>query len=299
MIIQIISVKNGVGLTRDMNILHDILRPYASHIILSDVFKSQPVKADINIFCEVVNRKFFRQGTFNYLIPNPEWFESSWIGILPQFHKILCKTKDAVRIFGQWHKNCHYTSFTSEDRHVESDKYKSFVHLPGKSSSKGTGEVIKAWQSDDSLLPLSIIQHEHNRNPRHHNIRYIFGKMNDETFRKLQNESAFHVCTSSYEGFGHYIFEALSCGSIVITTDHAPMNELIDNDIGVLCKTKSFNSQRQAKMGHVEPLEIIRAAKECMEMDNQELHSRFIKSRALWVSNDNFFKREIINALGL
>jgi hypothetical protein len=41
----------------------------------------------------------------------------------------------------------------------------------------------------------------------------------------MMNRHRFHIMPSKYEGFGHYIHEAIGCGGIVLTTDARPMNE--------------------------------------------------------------------------
>lgn len=56
-----------------------------------------------------------------------------------------------------------------------------------------------------------------------------------QDFSKLTAESAFFMCPSWSEGYGHYINQARASGGVVITTDAHPMNELIvSNEMGVL-----------------------------------------------------------------
>jgi hypothetical protein len=43
-----------------------------------------------------------------------------------------------------------------------------------------------------------------------------------------------HLCLSQVEGFGHYINESRAMGALIITVDAPPMNELVDEDCGIL-----------------------------------------------------------------
>ena len=66
------------------------------------------------------------------------------------------------------------------------------------------------------------------------NIVHLTGHLDDAELRRLQNSHAFHVCPSEAEGFGHVLMEGLSAGAVLLTTDGAPMNELVTPGRGVL-----------------------------------------------------------------
>jgi glycosyltransferase involved in cell wall biosynthesis len=51
-------------------------------------------------------------------------------------------------------------------------------------------------------------------------------------YHKLQVSIGIHLCPSMIEGFGHYINEARALGRLAVTTDLAPMNELVDDQSG-------------------------------------------------------------------
>ena len=67
-----------------------------------------------------------------------------------------------------------------------------------------------------------------------------------KSVEKIIEKAGCFLCPSSIEGYGHYINEAKSCKSIVVTTDFAPMNEFIDSYIlsqGILIKHQLIDSQ--------------------------------------------------------
>jgi hypothetical protein len=61
--------------------------------------------------------------------------------------------------------------------------------------------------------------------------------------RQLQAGSGVHICISEREGFGHYINEARAAGALVVSTDHTPMSELVqDGASGLLVKPSRTGS---------------------------------------------------------
>jgi hypothetical protein len=71
------------------------------------------------------------------------------------------------------------------------------------------------------------------------NINLVREGFDNLQFGRIIAESAFFLCPSSMEGYGHYINHARSSGGVIITTDAHPMNELIPApDGGIFVKTK-------------------------------------------------------------
>jgi hypothetical protein len=64
----------------------------------------------------------------------------------------------------------------------------------------------------------------------------------DDT-RQIQAASGVQICTSERESFGHCLNEARAAGALVISTDHPPMNELVQDGVsGVLVKPTKTES---------------------------------------------------------
>lgn len=71
-----------------------------------------------------------------------------------------------------------------------------------------------------------------------HNVEIHVGSIGALDFGKILADSAFFLCPSSIEGYGHYINQARAAGGVIISTDAHPMNELItDPATGVLVNT--------------------------------------------------------------
>ena len=58
-------------------------------------------------------------------------------------------------------------------------------------------------------------------------------QMSDSALSSLMSSCKIHVCPSYAEGYGHYINEARSCNSFIVTVDGAPMNEFIKSGDGI------------------------------------------------------------------
>src|SRR3989344_1923248 len=74
----------------------------------------------------------------------------------------------------------------------------------------------------------------------------------DEELLRLQQSSGVHLCPSREEGFGHYINEARALGALVMTTNWAPMNDLVQDHFGVLipCQLTSTSLYQSSLPGN-------------------------------------------------
>lgn len=125
-----------------------------------------------------------------------------------------------------------------------------FTHTAGSSVHKGTPQVLQCWLARPDFPPLDIYMHEGlyeafyrdafgDRIARARNIELHHGQLDDVTFGRIVAESAFFLCPSTSEGYGHYINQARASGGLVVTTNAHPMNELISSrGMGVLLNTK-------------------------------------------------------------
>ncbi len=290
--INIISHLNGVGLSRDVKIISDLL---TSHNIPNRFTEwlGTPSKADVNIFLELVNPKHFAYADKNYLIPNPEWFDRAWIPYLEGIDLVICKTYDAQRIFQGLGCNTVYTGFTSPDRFLDIPNKKGFVHLPGKSLAKSTSVVMSAFSRNK--IPLLLYSQKDVYNQSIH-VTVIRGRVDDEKYKIVQNANLVHVCPSTYEGFGHYINEAKSTGAVVITTDGAPMNELITPEFGFLCPCKE-RPRGLVVEKVVDAMSLVGLIKQVADLPTEYLREMGKKAREDYLERDKKFKQSFIEIL--
>lgn len=275
--INVISHDNGVGLSVDVKIVTDLLESighfvnYVDREALETVWKD----ADSNIFLEVICPSLFIYAKKNYLIPNPEWFFEENIGYLQHIDKVLCKTQDAVEIFSCLDCDTEYIGFTSIDKSNDGIKReRGFLHIAGMSSMKNTLNIQKAFIGRREKL--YIVKNKENKNLKlieqnYPNIIKIEERLSYNNLKRLMNKCLFHVCTSEYEGFGHYINESKSCGAVIISTNAAPMNELIPNHVGILCEPSCISEHGLAMLNMVNPSEISKAVDKCLELSDTQI----------------------------
>src|SRR5690242_12948252 len=99
-------------------------------------------QADVNIFLEVIAYNLIPKAKRNWLIPNPEWFAPSRHQEgMPAIEQILCKTKEAERIFSDMFgpSRVLYLGFESADFYDPSlRRIRKFLHVAGQSWYKNS-----------------------------------------------------------------------------------------------------------------------------------------------------------------
>ena len=291
--INIYTSLNGVGLEKDYMILKGIFESAGHTVGMADYFqrRMRPDRADVAIHLEIPRFDLMSMAAVNYMMPNPEWFMSDWMRQVKRFDGILCKTHDCVNVFIGTGKAI-YTGFTSMDFYRPMKKSKHLIHVQGKSDFKGTGEILQAYQRNElpRLFLLSKKPHQTTNNVVN------AGFLSDDDFIKLINCCMIHVCPSLYEGYGHYIWEAMSCGNVVITTDAAPMNEFVTDDRLLVATNKPWKHHQ----GLMHPplvdslTDVIRSVS---AMDEAELIAIGEYNRATYLANDAAFKERILNVI--
>ena len=104
-----------------------------------------------------------------------------------------------------------------------------------------------------------------------HNVDYQRGYMSDEELRQLQNAHRFHVCPSEAEGWGHYIAEAMSVRAVTITTDAAPMNELVRPERGLLVAGREGEQHNLARLICFDEAALEQAIGRCLGLRTRSL----------------------------
>jgi hypothetical protein len=315
--VRVITRDNSVGLTRDLQLVAQVLRGAGRTVDcvgyggskLGNRWRELRMRLDarlagpvpVQVFLERVYPACFAAGRCNLLVPNPEWFPSEWTRWLPRFDRVLCKTRHAVAIFDALGCATRYIGFTSEDRlDAAVPRERAFFHLAGRSQAKGTQVLLDAWRRHPEWPRLTVVQSAKTARPGASapNIVHLTGYVDDAELRRLQNAHAFHVCPSEAEGFGHVLMEGLSTGAVLLTTDGAPMHELVTPERGLLIQPARTGTLNLSPQYFVDVAGIEDAIARALALDVPQRTALGVAARRYFEEADAAFRAALPRALG-
>ena len=264
--INLVSRDNGVGLSRDMDLLESIFTPAGHSVIRVNWQERAMRRADVAIFLELFSPALMPYAAKHIGIFNLEWFVPKWKPYMSRFRQLWAKSLEAYETMRRWGlRNVHHTGFLSRDMlDATVTREMRCVHLAGHSPLKNTGAVIDAWRHDPTLPPLTIISANHYEVPA--GVRMLTGYLTDAELTRELNAARIHLCPSAAEGWGHYITEALTIGATVIATDGSPMNEQVRPEHGILLPPSAIGRRHYAAHHHIDPSAIINAVRHAVSL---------------------------------
>lgn len=320
--VNLIGWDNGVGLSRDLRLIEHTLReaglevhrqpargrgklrkwlgPWLQRARLAGRRVLGRKRYDLNIMLEHVKPEFLGAADRTAFIPNPEWCLPGDVRRLRHIDSVMTKTRHAEGIFQGHGCGVAPIGFTSGDRHLPGvERRRTFLHLAGRSSAKRTRMVMETWARHPEWPVLTVVQHPRMADfrPQAANIVHRVDYLDDAELRELQNANLFHVCPSETEGFGHYIMEALSVGAIVLTTDAEPMNELVNEERGVLMPYARTERQGLATRYLVETQALEAAVETVLALDADACRAKQIAARDFFLRNDSLFRERLVEAV--
>lgn len=280
---NILIVSNTVemkGLYKDALVLAQLLDTLHHNVMLVDFRDDLRIDADLVIFLEVVVPEFLECAPRRWWIPNPEWSKPQYLQHLDCFDRVLCKTRDAERIFSNLTEKALFTGFTCEDHYDPTvTRERVFFHACRGTIAKQTEVVKAAFQ--DLPYPLAIADN-----------------LPEDEFRQMQNRCLFLIAPSSYEGYGMLLNEGLSCGQIVITTNIPPMSEMAG--VAKLINPVTVGKQELAEIAYVAPEGVRRAARWAWELDERAIQTLSAQARQSYLDEAQAFRTrfsELVNEL--
>ena len=299
----IVSRMNRFGLEQDVRILRDALAAIGIDAATArprergwlDILKRRTA-ADRIIHVERVHWRWLGAAREHFVIPNQERIPPRILRILRRVDHVLVKTHDAESIFSGLGLPTTLLGFTSQDCQlpgVEKD-WSRCLHIVGRSTMKGTEEVVAAWARHPDWPELVIVE-DPSRPQRSvpDNVTLLNRYMDEDELRALQNGCGIHLCPSRSEGWGHYIHEAMSCGAVVITTDAPPMNEFIDETTGILVPPSRSESRHLGQCYFVNEAELERRIESVLAMSGEAKVRMGAAARRRYEEVDHLFQGRI------
>lgn len=257
---------------------------------------------DLNIMLEHVWPDQLSRAQHNVIVPNPEWFDRHDQRYLSDLDMVWAKTRNATDIFARLGCKSLHMGFDSEDSYQpDIAKQRRFLHLAGASRTKGTRRLLDLWQQHPEWPRLTVVQHpsEACPTPQAENIdhRITYFNPTDPSqgaqLRILQNEHAFHVCTSETDAWGHYLVEAMAAGALTITVDAPPMNELVDSERGILVPYKHSDSMALATRYYFDEGAMVESIEKVLGLSDAEIDAYSRRARAWYQDNRNHFVKRV------
>lgn len=327
--VRLIGKSNGVGLSRDFDLLADALRAAGCQVSLQRCERRErrrrralstwigakvrrlpllaaragPPLWDLNVMLEHVWPQFLHQARCNVLVPNPEWCDRRDRSFFDAIDRLWTKSAMAEQLFRVLGCSTVPIGFDSEERWCpEVRREPKFLHLAGRSPLKGTQRLLSLWRRHSEWPTLTVIENDAMPDKSaaigpSSNIEYLRGYMSDEELRRLQNVHRFHVCPSEAEGWGHYIAEAMSVGAVTLTTDAAPMNELVRPERGVLVAARLGAQHNLARLACFEEGALEQAIGQCLSLPAVQLEATGSAARAWFLANKSGFAARVAAAI--
>ena len=202
--------NNGVGIVNDAILLKTVLKNY--DIKLYDMSINAICRpSDLGIFIQNIWTEQIDKNKKNVYIVNEEWLNDEEKSCLNRFNYIFTKSSYAKSLLDPHHKNVINTGFFSLDRYFFPKNTNEILHFKGKSIQKNT-ELVKGLNYVNTLDS---------------NINYLSD--NDITYNL--NNHDIHICCSLYEAWGHYLWEAMSCGKLIICSEIPVFKEYLDPNL--------------------------------------------------------------------
>jgi hypothetical protein len=322
--VNIIGKSNGVGLSRDLDVLDAALQRCGCEVsviridgadarrrrsLMTQLATRAGLKlgrrrgsmSDINLMLEHVWLQYLGAARCNVAIPNPEWFDRHDRRFLSQIDRVWAKTGYTQATFAALGCSTGLIGFDSDDRFEPAvARQRTFFHLAGKSKMKGTDELLRIWGKHPKWPRLIVVRHAPSASAgggAPANIEQRIGYLNDAELKILQNQSMFHLCLSRTEGWGHYIVEALSVRAVTITVDAAPMNELVTLDRGLLVAYAGTGTQRLATTYSFDEHALEMAVECAMSMSDVDWARKATSARDWFIHNKHGFTGRLQAAL--
>lgn len=209
--INLYYCENGVGVSNHNKLIKSLIYNY--NITSYDIsIKNDYRKGSLGIFIQNILPEQIENNKKNIYIICEEWLTDFEISYINKFDYILVHSNYAKELLSTYNKNVINIGFSSLDRQFFPNHKKEILHLKGKSIQKNH-ELVLDYKDQIKILDS--------------NNNYL---SENELIFQLNNHDI-HICCSLYESWGHYLWEAMSCGKLVICSEIPVFKEYLNPNL--------------------------------------------------------------------
>ena len=252
---------------------------------------------DLQIHLETPAVDWLAASAVNWLIPNQEWVKPQHLCFFEYLDAVLCKSLAALTTFQAYHDNARYLGFSNPAvptvTAVEGacDRFRRFLHVAGRNRKKGAQAVVEAWRRHPEWPELHLVVDDVDMvAPVPANVR-VWRDVDDDRLARLRRHAGVVLAPSEVEGFGHILLEGMLYNGFVVTTDAAPMNELVTRDRGMLLPWCSEQSWHLGTRYFVTPEAIESAVDDLLRTSGSLLAAKAKRARAWVLQNHRHFEQ--------
>lgn len=276
--------------------------------VRADAFAAHPsarIKVDCAIFLErVVDHPALMAAAHRIFIPNPEWLDPRTAKLARRCTHFWHKTRFSLdRIAPMFPDAEHvFLGFTSPDPGRRVAGYDSFVHLRGKlHTNRNSDSIFAAWTANRQWPDLHVHFHWLREGDLDYpgwlhdeNVHVKMGWLDRASYLDLAGRHGIHLCTSEVEGFGHYINEARAMEALVVTVDGAPMNELVDDDCGIVVRSSSSVAMNSGVRYRITSEDVASAVERALSLPQQARRELGMAARRRFLAEGRTFSERAL-----
>lgn len=232
-----------------------------------------------------------------------DYYTQNTIKDFKYYDFLICNTKRHFSVFNK-HKQCYYIPWGTDIDLYKFNENSSdqirFFHSAGMSNRKGTDVLIDAFIDGELYRNSKLIIHT--QIPIEKLTNYSVDSLNEHNISIIEKTVSapglyymgdVYVYPTTLDGLGLTMYEALSSGLPVITTDCPPMNEVINIEVGRLVSVDDYKCRWDAyywPLAYVNKKSLINSMK--YYVDNQDIILQFRKkARKIAVATWNWDSR--------
>jgi hypothetical protein len=329
--VRIITYEGSIGTDTDAELYNKLIPgSYIAYVDEGHIISHPEVgkKVDINLFIEhpigiIYGIETLFPADKHWLMVNHEMLTIT--RFLRKIDKFICKTNYSKKLMTNLLKNKKYTGEIIYTKHTSSDiepgkkDWNLFVHFAGKSHLKQTEKVLKAWIDNKGFSEFGspklvitcrrgclndrinymledFVQCGNKKVHKDYPNIQVYSMIPNDEYLKLQRKAGVYICTSLTEGYGHYLNEGRSAGSVIITVDGPPMNELVTSENGILIEprkkvpiSKLIGSQmREGLAFEIGSNQVAEAVKKYYSLSHDEKVEKGRKSREMYLDDTSY-----------